>query len=435
MLSLRYAWYVVFVLMLCYTLSFVDRQILAFLIGPIKQDLQISDTYIGLLGGLAFALLYTVLGLPMGRFADTRSRRGIIAIGILFWSAMTVMCSVARSFWSLFAARVGVGVGEATLAPAAFSMISDYFPKDRIARALSVYAMGIIIGAGLALILGGAVVQAVTQLPPVAMPWGGMMEAWRLTFVVVGLPGFLIALLLLTVKEPHRRNVMRDAGGSVKQVSVGEAIAHIRERWVSVLGVAVGMACQSLCNYATGFWAPAYFARVHGWTPGPTGMALGLATIFAGCTGLYAGGWFCDHWQQRGIREAPLRVGIIGIAGAAVALVPAFLASDAWITIAFLVPALFFLGFPIGSTYASVQWIFPNQVRGMASALVMFVLNLGGMSLGSLLPGFFNNYLFHNEAMIGQSLVLTVAIASMMGVAVFRATYVPYRSDHERLNG
>jgi MFS family permease len=433
--SVRYAWYVVFVLMFCYTFSFIDRQIMAFLVGSIKQDLQINDTQMGLLGGLAFAVLYTLLGLPMGRLADTRSRRAIIAIGVVFWSVMTALCSLARSFWSLFAARVGVGIGEATLAPAAFSLISDYFPKDKIARALSVYAMGILIGSGLASILGGAVVQAVTHMPPVDVPLFGTLSAWRLTFIIVGLPGILIALLLLTVKEPVRRNLMRNASGGIAKVSLSEAIAQIKIRWVSVLGLSLGVACQSMCNYAVGFWGPAYFARVHGWSPAPAGMALGLSTIFAGCAGLFVGGWLCDRWQKRGLREAPLRVGAIGVICAAIPLICAFSVADVWWTVALLVPSFFFLGFPIGSTFASVQWIFPNQVRGMASALLVFVLNLGGMSLGSFLPGFFNDAVFHDETKIGQSLVLTIAIASVMGASIFRATYAPYRRDHERMNG
>lgn len=433
--DLQYAWYVVCVLMLCYTFSFIDRQIMAFLVGSIKHDLQINDAQMGLLGGLAFAILFTLMGLPMGRLADTRSRRGLIAVGIVFWSAMTAACSVAKSFWSLFAARVGVGIGEATLAPAAFSLIADYFPKDKIARALSVYAMGILIGSGLASIVGGAVVQAVTKMPPVDVPLLGVMAPWRMAFLVVGLPGFVIALLLLTIKEPRRRTMMRDAAGAEMKVSVGEALAHIRQRWASVLGVAGGMACQSMCNYAVGFWAPAYFARVHGWSPAPSGMVLGLATIFAGCTGLFCGGWVCDRWQKRGLREAPLKVGVIGVLCAGIALVAAFSVNNAQLTVALLVPAFFFLGFPIGSTFASLQWIFPNQVRGFASAFAMLILNLGGMSLGSFLPGYFNNFLFHDEMKIGQSLVLTFVLASVAGVTLFRVTYGSYRRDHERLNG
>lgn len=431
--SLRYAWYVVIVLMLCYTLSFVDRQIMGFLVGPIKQDLNVSDTRVGLLGGLAFAIFYTVLGLPMGRLADSKSRRAIIAFGVIFWSIMTATCSLAKSFWTLFAARIGVGVGEATLAPAAFSLISDYFPKEKLAKALSVYSMGILIGSGLASILGGAIVQAVTKLPVVDVPLLGEMAPWRLTFIVVGLPGILVALLLFTVREPVRRNLMLDASGNAATLAVSEVVAQIRLRWTSVLGVSFGMACQSLCNYAVVFWAPPFFARVHHWEPAQTGLALGLTTIIAGCAGLLVGGSLCDRWLRQGLRESPLKVGMIGVMGAGVALMLAFSASDARWTVALLAPGFFFLGFPIGSAYASLQWIFPNQVRGVVSALLIFILNLFGLTLGPFLPGFFNDYLFHDELMVGKSIVLTLAIATVIGAALFRGTYASYAKHHAML--
>ena len=153
--SLKYAWYVVFVLMVCYTLSFIDRQILGMLVDPIKRDFEISDTGVGLLQGLAFVAFYTFMGLPVGWLVDRYSRRSIIAVGVFFWSLMTALCAAAGNFWSLFAARMGVGVGEATLAPSAMSMTSDYFPKERLGGALSVYAMGIFVGSGIAQIVGG----------------------------------------------------------------------------------------------------------------------------------------------------------------------------------------------------------------------------------------------------------------------------------------
>src|SRR6266851_3833712 len=209
--SLRYAWYVIFILMVCYTLSFVDRQILSLLVGPMKRDLAISDTRIGLLQGLAFALFYGLMGLPLGRLADTRNRRNVIIVGVVLWSFLTGACSAARSFWSLFLARMGVGVGEATLSPSAFSLITDYFPKEKLGLALSVYSMGIFIGSGLALIAGGSVVDAVTRIPAVTLPFLGAVAPWRFTFLIVGAPGLAIALLLFSVREPVRRQLMRRA--------------------------------------------------------------------------------------------------------------------------------------------------------------------------------------------------------------------------------
>src|SRR6185503_17082308 len=246
--KMGYAWYVVLILMACYTLSFIDRQILSLLVAPIKQDLGISDTRVGLLQGLAFAVLYTALGLPMGRIADRRSRRNLIAVGVFFWSLMTALCSVARSFGSLFLARVGVGVGEATLGPSAFSLISDYFPKERLGTALSVYSAGIFVGAGLANIVGGIVTQAASNLQPVDLPILGTIAPWRFTFLIVGIPGLLVGLLVYTIREPLRKNLLRTADGQVSHLGIGEVLAQLKLRWQSVVGVSIGLSAQAMCN-------------------------------------------------------------------------------------------------------------------------------------------------------------------------------------------
>ena len=202
--SLRYAWYVVIILMVCYTLSFVDRQILSLLVGPMKRDLGISDTRIGLLQGVAFALFYGLMGLPLGRLADTHNRRNVIIVGVVLWSFLTGACSAARSFWSLFLVRMGVGVGEATLSPSAFSLISDYFPKEKLGGALSVYSMGIFIGSGIALIAGGSVVDAVTRMPVITMPLLGAVAPWRIGTRFVWAE--TLAYVLAQCERPEKNN-------------------------------------------------------------------------------------------------------------------------------------------------------------------------------------------------------------------------------------
>ncbi|MGH9823589.1 MAG: spinster family MFS transporter, partial [Blastocatellia bacterium] len=406
--SLKYAWYVVLVLMSCYTLSFIDRQILSLLVGPIRHDLKISDTRIGLLQGVAFALFYTLLGLPLGRVADRRNRRNLIATGILLWSLMTGLCSVAESFGSLFLARMGVGVGEATLAPAAFSLISDYFPKDRLGTALSVYAMGIFVGSGLALIVGGTVVSAVTGLPATHVPLLGAIASWRLTFLIVGIPGVLAGLLIYTVREPHRRDIIRTSDGRVSHLSFTETLNQVAIRWKSVAGVSLGLSAQAMCNYALLAWAPTYFLRVYGWGAARTGLILGVLILTIGCFGMYAGGTLCDRWQRQGVREAPLRVGVISTIGAGVLFVLSISMPGVVLMLVFLAPALFFLAMPVGSSYAALQLIFPNQVRGQVTALLVFTINVGGLMLGPLLPGVFNDYLFKNPNMVGYSLAITI---------------------------
>ncbi len=208
------AWYTVLVLMVMYVFSFIDRQILSMLVTPMKRDLQISDSQVGLLQGFAFALLYTVLGLPIGRLADRASRKGIIAAGVLVWSLMATACGFARTAVQLFFARVGVGVGEAALGPAAYSMITDSFPREKLGRAFSVYNMGIPLGSGVAMLVGGLVVGAVSGESNVTLPLLGEVRSWQLVFIVTGAPGLLLPLLLLSVREPARRGLLKTASNT-----------------------------------------------------------------------------------------------------------------------------------------------------------------------------------------------------------------------------
>jgi MFS family permease len=429
--GLKYAWYVVFVLMICLTFSFIDRQILGLLVGPIKRDLGIGDTRIGLLQGLAFAIFYTLMGLPVGWLVDRYSRRTIIVVGVVFWSVMTALCAVAGNFWSLFAARMGVGVGEATLGPAAMSLSADYFPKEKLGGALSVYAMGIFIGSGLALIVGGAVTQAVTGMPAITLPVIGEMAAWRLTFLIVGLPGLLVGLLVYTVREPLRRNLLRTADGKAPQLSRDEVLRELRLRWRTVVGVCVGLSAQAACNYAIFAWAPEYFQRVHKWERATTGLTLGLMILTVGIVGMYAGGKLCDRWIRQGIREAPLKVGFVGAVWAGVFFGLAMSMPDLRWLLVLMVPAQFFLALPVGSSYAALQLVFPNQLRGQVAALLAFTISLGGQSLGALLPGVFNDYLFRDEKMVGWSLAITVVLASAVSAVVVRSTYQSYRTHYE----
>jgi MFS family permease len=425
------AWYALGVLTLCYTFSYVDRQILAFLVAPLKHDMHISDTEIGLLQGLAFAMFYAFFGLPMGMLADRFSRRNIVLAGLVVWSVMTALSGAARSYWELALARMGVGIGEAVINPCALSMIADYFPKERLSLALSVYMMGIQIGAGLAMIIGGVVAQMVANMPPIEIAGYGAVAPWRLTFIVVGVPGLLIALILATVKEPPRQSGTQvGSDAAVETPSLGAALREIFARWQSVLGLAVMIGCQALSNYALLGWAPTFFDRVHGWPRSQTGLALGTIALVSGCIGLLLGGRLADAWQRKGVTDATLRVGIVSLIGVGVLLPIAMLWPNASATLATLALGVVFVGLPIGCCYAGLQFIFPNRVRGLATAVVILIVNLMGLGLGSLLPGLFTDYLFANELAVGRSVALTIALSSMLGLLAVLLTLAPYRRHY-----
>ena len=429
--NLRYAWYVVLALTAIYMLSYVDRVILSLLVRSIKQDLHASDTQIGLLQGLAFAIFYTLAGLPLGRIADTRNRRNLIAAGIVAWSFCTSACSLARSYWMLFLGRMGVGVGEATLSPAAYSLIADYFPAQQLGVAISVYYMGVFLGSSLSFLLTGMIIDALAHTPVVQVPLLGALPAWRVTFLLVGIPGLLFALLVYTIREPQRRGLLKSREGRAAQLSFGDAFAQLRMRWQSVLGLSFGSIFQSACAFGLLAWAPTFFQRTHGWTPGQSGRVLALILVSFGCAGMYVGGALSDRWSRRGRPEGPLQVAVVSGIGTVLLLPAAFLLRDASWTVALLFPGTFFLALPMGTSVAALQRIFPNQVRGQVSALFLFFLNLGGQTLGPLGPGLFNDRLFHSEKMLGPSMALTIGIAALLMVVVFWATYGPYRRDYE----
>ncbi len=429
----RYGWYVAVVLMLCYTLSFVDRQILSLLVSQIKADLGISDTRIGMLQGLSFALFYATMGLPLGRIADLTNRRNLIAICIAFWSVFTSACAGARSYTTLFLARMGVGVGEAGLNPSSFSILSDYFSKERLGAALSLFYIGNLLGSSLALIVGGTAVQAVTQQPAVTLPILGTIASWRLTFLIVGLPGLLFSLLVFTIKEPVRTSVARGPGGTAR-MSLEETFRQVGARWRSIAGISLGFVFQSACNYGFTAWVPTYFVRAHGWSIGETGRALGFVILHFGCLGLYLGGYLSERWQRRGMVDGPLLVAIPSAIGIVLFLVPAMLMPSAAWSLTLIGPGFFFLVLPMGTSIAALQIIFPNQVRAQVSALYLFILNLGGLTLGPMLPGVFNDYLFRNPQMVGASTALTMAMSGALMLVIISAARRPYRKDYRKMH-
>lgn len=431
--SATYPWYVVGVLMTAYTLSFIDRQILSLLVGPMKAGMGISDTEVAYLQGLAFAAFYTTFGLPMGYLVDRFNRRNLVACGVFLWSAMTALCGLAGSYPALFLARMGVGVGEAALSPAAFSLITDYFPKERLGTAMSLYSMGVFIGSGLAFIVGGLVVGAVVSMPSVTIPLGLTIESWRLAFFVVGLPGVLVAALVLTVREPPRRGLSAP-GNRTQPLPFLAGLRLLRERWASVLAVTAGMAGHAICMYGVFAWVPTVFIRAHGWTTGQAGVALGAVVLVFGCGGMLLGGWLCDRWQRLGLFHAPLRVGVVAASGAALALVPAFMSSSAWLTLSLLLPGMLFLALPVGSLFASLQLIFPNEVRGQVSALLLCVISIIGISLGPLLPALLTDYGFADPLAIGRALAVTIGGGTLLMGGAFRAGFSPYARDYRGLH-
>lgn len=432
-----YAWYVVGVLMLAYTVSFIDRQILNLLVGPIKRDLGIDDVEMSLLSGLAFALFYTFLGLPIGRMVDRRSRRGIIIVGIVVWSLFTAACGLAGKFWHLFLTRIGVGVGEAALSPAAYSLVADYFPPNRLGTAMGVYNMGIFVGSGLAYIFGGLVIGLVSGAEHMVLPIVGEVFAWQVVFFAVGLPGLLVALLMFTVREPIRQGIkaVRQADGSmgVKSVPVREVVRYIGSNAKAVLCHNVGFALLSLVGYGVATWLPSFFIRAHGWTPSEIGVAFGIVQLTAGVVGVIFGGWLGDVLKQKGIADGRLRVGLVAaILGVPFAIAMPFLA-DGNTALALSIATTFFFTMCFGAAPAAIAEIMPNQMRGQASAVYLFIVNLIGLGLGPTAVALVTKYVFRDENMVGYSMAVVAGIALPLAALVLWIGCAPYRQALDRV--
>jgi len=432
--SERYAWYVVGVLTLAYVFSFIDRQILTLLVGPIKRDLAISDTQMSLLMGLSFAVFYTLFGIPLGRLADSRSRRVIVTVGITFWSLATAGCGIAKRYWQLAAMRMGVGVGEASLSPAAYSLIADYFRPEKRATAISVYSMGIYLGAGLATILGGLVVRFAAGRDAFQLPLVGATRPWQMVFFIVGLPGLLVALLLSTVREPSRKGV-RPAQGvarAVPQVPLREVWAYIRDNSRTFLCHNLGIAFLSFSSYGAASWIPTLLMRKHHWTAAHAGVVFGMLTMVCGTLGIVIGGRLADRIRQRGHSDATLRVALLGaLAWLPFSLYP-FMPTGNMVAV-LLAPALICCSLPFGVAPAAIQQMMPNSMRGQASALYLFVINLIGLGIGPTAVALVTDYVFHDDNAVNISLFVVETLAHLVAVALIWLGLKPYRRSLDYL--
>ena len=434
-----YAWFVVLVLTLAYTCSFIDRQILTLLIEPIRRDLHITDTQVSLLGGLAFSILYTTLGIPIARLADQTHRRNLMAAGLAFWSVMTAMCGLARSFWGLFAARIGVGVGEAALSPAAFSLLADYFPPQRLARAISVYSMGLYFGAGLALMIGGSVVQAVSNAPVHSLPVVGEVFPWQMTFFAVGLLGLPVLLLMFTIREPFRRGVARKAltgqpppQQDARPSSWPALRAFMRENPRTLACHITAFTLFGIAINCYLFWAPTLMMRTHGWDAPQAGHVIGAMMFVLGTAGVYCGGWLADRLAASGRRDAILRAAFFGMLCGVPFLVATPLLDDEGLATAVLGVAIFFMAFPQGLPSAALQVVTPNPLRAQMTAIYFFIGNLVASGLGPTIPALLGDYVFKDPAMLRYALFSVEVVVLPLSLLFLYFGFGAYRASVQR---
>ena len=410
--------YVLFLLMLGYVLSFFDRQILVVMIEPISRDLNLTDTHFGLLYGFAFALFYTVMGLFFGQLVDRFDRPRLLGLCILLWSGATAACGLANSFGELFVARMMVGVGEAALAPVAYSLIADLFEPKRRARAFSVYATGIYLGTGTAFLLGGRLVAYLDTFPNLTVPVLGEVHGWQVAFLVAGLPGILLASALLLVRDP-RGAMSRDAKTTVASESSFKAFfAHAAAHWRALACHHLGFAMHTGYGYAIASWTAAFYLRVHEWSIADIGLAMGLLLLTAGPAGALAGGALADAMLRRGISDAYLRLSTwISLTQiAAVALL--VLSPNPYVGLGGLVFAVATMSATGGPAGAALQIITPARLRGQAGAFYTFIANIVGLSLIPLLVALMTDHVFSDPRKVGLSLLIVGAVVLSLSAAL-----------------
>ncbi|HTW34703.1 MAG TPA: MFS transporter [Rhizomicrobium sp.] len=426
--DVRYAWYVVGALSLINMISYVERQLPTLLFGQIKKDFVLTDTQVSLLAGFSFMLFYVAFGLFIGRLADRSRRTRIIVVGILFWSAATMLCGFARNFLQLFLSRVSVGVGEATLAPSAISIISDLFPATALARALGVYTGAQYLGAGLALVAGGAALQIAEHLPRV-LPVVGHIALWQMTFLLVGSTGLLVVIPMSFVREPVRRGLAPSVAASGAAVPFGEVWKFARANRRTLVSHYAAFSISSAMGFGTVAWVPTYFVRVHHWALHDIGYAYGLMVALLGGAGVIVGARFAEWLARLGFTDAYLRAPMISLAVTALPLVAAMLTPDARLAMALLAVATFLSSFPVSPIIAALQVIAPNQMRGQIVSFYLFVANILGVGLGPVIVALLTDYVFRNELDVGRSIALLTVMVTPIVVLILALGLGSYRKS------
>jgi MFS family permease len=422
----RYAWYVVGVLTLANVSANIDRQILALLVMPIRRDLGLSFTETSYLIGLPFAVFYSLMGLPIARLADSGNRRNIIAAGIALWSLMTALSGLAGTFWRLLLARVGVGVGEGALAAPGASLIADYFPRERLGGAMSVYSLGIFLGAGLAYFIGGWIVGLVSIQEAWTWPLIGTIRPWQTVFMFVGLPGLVIAALMLTVREPAR------AVPKQGTVSLGTLFAYIRANARTFTCVSLGFTLSATVNWGIAIWLATFLVQANDWTTARAGMVQGMLTMTVGVVGVLAGGRVADVFIRRGYTDGPLRVGIIGATGMLVSASLYPVMPTATLMVVALVIVNFFAAFPWGAASAAATEMVPPAMRAQGFMLYFFVQSLVSYALGPWAVAAITDYVFRDDAALGSSLAVVNVLGMSGAIALLVVALPAFRGTIER---
>ena len=396
-----------FVLFVLYVNSFVDRLVLTMLVAPIKADLGLSDVQVSIILGPAFAIFYAIFGLPLGWAADRFSRRWVIYVGVTLWSVAATASGLARSFVPLLLSRIFVGVGEASLTPAAYSLMGEKFPRRRLTTAMSIYQMGSQVGTAAAFAVGGVVIGFATSLHGIDWPLVGKLDAWQLSLVMTGSPGIILALLVFTFTEPRRTGPANSPSGGGKRKNIFAYLVSEREL---LLPMTCGFVLIVLLVNSLLAWVPTYITREFGLTPAEYGPALGVITLVSGGT-MVVKGWIVDWLYSRGMRDAHMRFFSWLVAAATPMAVGAFFVSSSLLFLVLFAVVQVMIAQFVVYVAATVQLVAPKELRAQMVAYFISVFSLVGLGLGPVIAAALTDHVFKDEAMLGYSLAVMSAIS------------------------
>ena len=427
-------WYLVFLLFLAYLLSFLDRQIIALLIDPIKNDLQISDFQFSLLHGLGFGVFFALFGIPIALAADRWKRTRIIGIGIIVWSLMTTYCGLARSYMQLFLGRIGVGVGEAALAPAAYSLMADVFDRKRLPTAMAVFSMGSTIGSGLAFLLGGRLLSALAEWDRSDIAWLSGFADWQLAFMFAGLPGLLLALFIFRYPEPARKGLL-DTNPQTVSRQLATTFRFMLGHKRLYLGIFVAIAATTAMSSGFIVWTPVYLMREFGLSPSEAAQRFGSIFVVAASAGVLTGGFLASRLQLRFGQSAYLMVMVLAMSGTLLSLLPLTLARDIDEVSLLIAAAVFFTQSLASVSVASIQVVTPNEKRAQLSSYFLLFVNLLGYGSGAPLIAAITDFVLGDATRLGLSLTLAAMVLLPLALVAVFIAWAPFKvADNYAMN-
>lgn len=420
----------VIVMTLAQVFAFIDRQIPAMLVEPIKQDFSLNDSQIALLGGAAFSIFYAIMALPIGYAVDRYKRVNVLGTGIFVWSLMTTLAGLANSFGRLFGARIGVAVGEAVMAPVSVSLVSDYFPQNKQGKPMGIITAGVYIGIGTTLIGGGYLIDYLTDIGGITIPGIGYFKPWQATFLVVGIPGILISVAAFMLHEPRRLGLAQTPEKDSKSINI---FSHIIKNKSTLIPMFAGLIFMALIFYSFTFWAPSMMVRTHGLSLTEVGFGLGIITIISSILGTISSGAVVDYLRSKGRTDAPIRTAMFACIFAMPAICLAPLVENvvaAWTLIGIY---LFFISSfaPIG--LLAVSGVSSNEVKGQMAAVHAFLMMAFGLSLGPQITAFFTDFILQDESKLGLAVSLTGGLVLPIAAVCFWMSLKRYRKAYDQL--